>query len=100
MKTDAILFKPDGTEQHLAFDLPQDPGFHALDRIIRPLIDGANLERVCVLYHGQVTDMFVDDEGLLKGLPINEKASAIYNPRSFVPAIFGPAVLFLRRVWF
>jgi hypothetical protein len=59
-------------------------------------------------------DMFVDENGLLKGLPRNELATLSYRRacmmgKTVVPAprdpeqlnfIIGPAILFDRRVWF
>jgi hypothetical protein len=100
--------------------LPREPGYHLLKQIITPHLDGADLERVAVWAAfddaGQLgaLDMFVDDEGLLKGLPRNEVATAHYRranqldmtaaPKApdieMLNFIAGPAILFSRRVWF
>lgn len=111
METTYTIIRPDGTEEHHTVDLPQEPGFDALAKIIRPILGkGRDLERVNVLHEDRYTDMFVDDSGLLDDLPLNEKATAIYRnnvlkhepgtaPES-LPPIAGTAVLFSRRVWF
>jgi hypothetical protein len=69
-----------------------------------------DLERVRVFHDGAYTDMFVDDESIGKGLPVNEAATAIYRCNVLthdkrakaedLPKIYGPAVLFSREVWF
>ena len=41
-------------------------------------IVGGYIERVHVHYKGKPTWMIVNEEGLLKGLPINQKATDIY----------------------
>lgn len=84
-------------------------GYDALRALLTPLLDGGNLERVNVLHGGIYTDMFVDEIGLLKQLPRNEPATAIYRNNwltqhpgtdpEVLPAIYGAAVLFEARVW-
>lgn len=101
-------------------ELPAEPGYAALKALIEPLLDGAHLERVAVLddFDGgeafKPVDMFVDETGALKRLPRNEAATTIYRRATMLgrsgalvprhpdqlPAIYGPAVLFERRVWF
>lgn len=91
-------------------DIPEQPGYDALKSIIVPLLDGAPLEHVTVLHEGDRRDMFVDECGAINGLPRNDAATAIYrnnwltqhpstNPED-MPAIYGTAILFSRRVWF
>lgn len=91
-------------------DLAKEPGYLALKTVLTPLLDGADLEHVSVLFEGRRADMFVDEIGANKGLPRNEPATTIYRanwlaqrpeerPES-LPAIYGPAVVFARRVWF
>lgn len=112
MLTDYLIIRPDGTEETHQVDLPQDPGFEALNAIIKPIIGlNRHYEHVAVLFEGKRADMFVDEEGLLIGLPRNPGATAIYrnnmmtacrpgtDPES-LPHIVGTAVLFKRRVWF
>ncbi len=87
-----------------------EPGFDAINKLVQPLIGGGHIEHVAVLHDGQRRDMFVDEEGRLKGMKRNERATAIYrtawlsrNPGADaeqLPHIAGPAVLFTRRVWF
>jgi hypothetical protein len=90
-------------------DLPEKPSYQELKQIVQPRLDGAELERVNVFWNGEYLDMFVDETGLLKGLPVNEVATRIYHNNMRIhnplfdgpwPPICGPAVLFLRKVWF
>lgn len=102
------LYRPDGSEEAGIAELDANPGYFALVEVMRPLLDGRNLERVRVLVDGQYRDLFVAERG--EGLPRNEKATALYranyltafpktDPES-LPAVYGPAVLFSRPVWF
>lgn len=110
MKTTYHVLRVGKQLETASADLPEQPGYDKLRKLITPLLDGANLEHVAVLHDGKRTDMFVDDTGALKGLPLNPEATAIYrnntmsqhpetDPES-LPAIYGPAILFDRRVWF
>lgn len=85
------------------------PGLTALHDLLRPLLDGGQPEHVTVLWDGRRADMFVDEDGVQKRLPVNVAATAIYraawlrrnpgtDPNS-MPAIHGTAVLFERIVW-
>lgn len=101
--------------QEIEVQLPLRPGYDEIKKLITPLIDGADLEHVSVLAdpnggdNYRPCDMFVDDMGRLKGLPVNPEATEHYrrfsvlhrgeNPES-IPAIHGPAVLLHRRIWF
>ena len=109
--TTITVMRPDAEpETQEVVGLKAEPGYQALKAIVEPLIDGAPLEHVTVLHDGERRDMFVDECGSLNGLPRNEAATAIYrnnwltqNPKAdpeSLPAIYGPAVLFSRRVWF
>jgi hypothetical protein len=73
--------------------------------------DGAEYpEHVSVLFKGAPADMFVDETGVLKGLPRNEAATAIYRANwlkqhpeqdpEALPHIAGTAVVTGRRIWF
>lgn len=108
--TKYTVYHVDGTETEYEIDFPREPGYNRLAPIIQPHLDGADLERVYVLWNDEPLDMFVDEFGAGKPLPRNEKATEIYrnnvltrrkdkNPEE-LPAIYGPAVLFHRRVWF
>lgn len=99
----------DGTETEHEIEWPKEPGYRNIAALVNPII-GLPLEHVSVLYNDKPADMFVNEEGLLTGLPRNEKATAIYraatlkrhpkaDPEKF-PFIVGPAVLFEQRVWF
>jgi hypothetical protein len=108
--TTITIMRPGLPDQSRPVELADQPGYPSLVAIIRPLLDGCDLEHVTVLHGGKRTDMFVDEMSSVKGLPRNEPATAIYrnnwltqHPEEApegLPAIYGPAVLFSRRVWF
>jgi hypothetical protein len=91
--------------------LPQEPKLSELRAVVEPHLKGQRLERVRVLLptHGY-TDMFVGEFSADGSWPQNPIATTHYrrnwithNPQAKaedLPAIYGPAVLFLRRVWF
>lgn len=122
--TKVKLIAVDGTETLEELELANKPTYDALKAIIDPFISGTRdppywFERVAVLDNfgdGKMRplDMFVDENGLVKHLPRNEKATTIYrranlcgmtavapvaNPE-MLNFIVGPAVLFNRPVWF
>jgi len=110
MNTNYTVIRPDGTELNLNMNLPAAPTLQTLRSLIVPHLDGGDLEQVGVLHNGKGTDMFVDEEGLLKRLPRNDKATAIYRAHHLkqnpgvepeqLGFIAGTAVIFDRRVWF
>ena len=87
-----------------------NPSVIDLQQIVRPILGTAEIEHVSCLYEGAQTDMFVDGDGVAKGLPLNRVATDIYRcawmtrypstDPDTMPAIYGTAVLFGRRVWF
>ena len=110
MLTSYTALRPAAEPEIRETELAPEPGYIRLKAVVTPLLDGADLERVSVLHDGERADMFVDEMSAVKGLPRNEAATAIYrnnwltqhpgeDPES-LPAIYGPAVLFSRRVWF
>ncbi|WP_070096221.1 hypothetical protein [Pseudomonas sp. NBRC 111139] len=110
MNTNYTVIHPDGTELNLHMNLPAAPTLQTLRSLIVPHLAGGDLEQVGVLHNGKGTDMFVDEEGLLKRLPRNDKATAIYRAHYLkqnpgvdpeqLGFIAGTAVIFDRRVWF
>lgn len=100
----------DAAASRHVFKWPRDPGFDLIRKLVEPLLNGAHLEHVTVMHDGKRRDMFVDDEGLLKRLPRNDRATAIYRSNwiSRHPGvdpetlnwIAGPAILFERIIWF
>ncbi len=116
MMTAYTIFRADQEPEQAEADLPAQPGYAALAALIEPILDGAPLEHVAVLYEGERRDMFVDELGAValttRGpLPRNEAATTIYRNRwlsqhpgadpESIPAIYGTAVLFTgRQVWF
>lgn len=93
-----------------AVRLPEQPGYSALKALVEPYLEGGKLEHVSVLYDDKRTDMFVHDTGALIPLARNVRATAIYRAAALaddparsaesLPAVFGPAVIFDRQVWF
>jgi hypothetical protein len=81
------------------------------DTIMRMIAPAEHFEHVRVFWWDRYTDMFVDDVGALKGLPVNEVATEIYlnnlrvhDPDSqhliAPPSIHGAAVLVDKKVWY
>lgn len=112
MRTTITIMRPNAEpEIRSLFALPAQPSSVQLHEIVDPLIGTRDMERVNVFWEGAYTDMFVDGASFHKGLPRNEQATRIYrnnwlthkdpkaDPES-LPAIYGPAVLFSRKVWF
>jgi hypothetical protein len=112
--TEFVILFPNGRRENRVAQLADEPGFEALDALIRPLIGGGDIEHVWVRTDGEDgvgrTSMFVDDCGHLKGCPRNEEATDLYrrahmarhpstDPET-LPCIVGVAVVFERRVWF
>jgi hypothetical protein len=120
IKTKMLIMRPDQPHETQECELPREPGYDRLRVLLRPLLDGAELEHVYVLadFNGGTSyrrcDMFVDEFGAINRLPRNEAATEIYR-RAYLRArsrqqqlidpeqlayIHGPAVLFDRIVWF
>lgn len=110
MLTKFTIYRPGAEPEEREVDLAEIPGYRDLRVLIKPLLDGAGLEHVAVLHDGERRDMFVDEFGAIRRLPRNEAATAIYRNATLtrepgtdpetIPAIYGPAILFARRVWF
>jgi hypothetical protein len=110
MKTTMITYRPGEPQHSCQVELPEQPDYQIIKALVTPLLDGAELEHVSVLYRDQRADMFVDEMGHQKGLPRNDPATVIYrtnwltrypytDPES-LPWIAGPAIVFTRRIWF
>jgi len=109
------ILRADGSMSFHMFEWPEEPGYDRIDALIKPILDedrsGAEIEHVTYLGDdGERADMFVDEMGALAHLPRNELATHFYrraalaaDPRldpEQLPAIYGTACLFSRRVWF
>ena len=114
-----LIMRPDAPHETREVAFKGAPDYRQLDALLRPILDGADLEHVTVLasFTGEPpyerADMFVDEMSALKQLLRNEAATLIYRRASMmgrtgrpapadpedIPAIYGPAVLFERRVW-
>ena len=117
MQTNYRIIRTDGSIEECTADLPERPLYHQLAAIVGPILKAnridANIEHVTVLSDdGYRTDMFVDEEGVLHGLPVNAEATRIYHRASIArgekhnlgiipnaPCIHGVAIYFERRVW-
>lgn len=113
MQTTWTQYNVDGTEVEGSADLPAEPYFMQIkDAACGPIFAAGaqHVEHVTVLFRGERSDMFVDEQGIERGLPVNEKATAIYRaawlshspdtPPETLPSIYGLAIVFHRRVWF
>lgn len=109
IETTYTVYQPDGSSYEGCIMWPKEPGYDLIREFVEPILH-ADLEHVAVLYKGKKADMFVDDTGALKKLPINKAASDIYraaylkrypdvDPEN-LSAIHGIAILFDRIVWY
>jgi hypothetical protein len=110
MRTQYKLIPTSGEPMIQEVDWPLDPGLALISGLIRPLLNGGDLERVRVWHTNEYLDMFVDERGISKQLPVNAIATMIYRSNALtfqkptpraedLSAIYGPAVLFMRRIW-
>lgn len=117
MKVKYRLFHTSGRVEKLTAEFRRkgDAGRLADTRMVFDRhVPGAHMEHVTVWFDEAYTDMFVDEEGKLKGLPFNEAATLVYwentkvhMPEQFVVAmrsgnidvICGDAILFEARIW-
>lgn len=116
MKTTMTIIPCDGSpETKREVEFKNDtPSYEELRALVEPAIPSLNgghaFERVNVWLNDHYTDMFVDEVGVLKDLPRNYLATAIYRANWLrqhpetgpedMPHIAGVAVLFSDRVWF
>jgi hypothetical protein len=115
MKTKMLIMVPDQPNTKLEIELVKYPSYETLKQLLGPIIVCAHVEHVSVLadFEGATayrkSDMFVDEDGHAKGLPLNGNATAIYRRNALLhqgvkdqdslPWIAGTAVLFDRIVW-
>lgn len=88
-------------------DWPRDPGYDRIKEFltrIEPSFAPRNFEHVNVWFNNRRADMFVDEIGRLKGLPVNDYATQAYRAGPAGPRhdglICGPAIIFDGRIWF
>jgi hypothetical protein len=110
-KTTYDVIQADGSVTSHVADLDDEPGYKAISKLVVPYLDGQNLEHVTVLWNGKYTDMFVGEFSAVVGWPVNERATEIYlnniavhDPDLYAqgghPKIYGPVVVFSRRIWY
>jgi hypothetical protein len=94
--------------------LAQRPSYPKLRDLIRSHLGNGYFEHVTILNpFGKIPkglDMFVDEDGHSKGLPINAKATEFYRANwlkqhpeadpNRLPEIVGTAIIFSRKVWY
>ena len=97
-------------------ELAAEPSIDELHRVLDPLLGTSHLEHVRV-YVGDTPflgpsayrDMFVDEDGIARGLERNEMATFLYRRNwllhekepgeaASLPSIVGPAVFFPERI--
>lgn len=76
---DGIVFRTDGTTQEVTWS---PPTLKQLQDLV-----GGLIERVTVDYEGKDRDAFVNEEGKIDGLPLNQNGTMLYN---FVVTPDGP----------
>ena len=92
-------------------EMSANPTLRELKAAIGPHFGGAEFEHVAILKPNghSAADMFVNETGIVKGLPRNDEATRLYranwlkrhpkdDPES-LPYIAGAAVVFEERVW-
>lgn len=119
--TKMYVLHTNGDVHTVDLSIREFPGLAATEELVLPhlkfqVIENGRLKTikpgmqyVSVLYGGKPCSMFVDDEGMVRGRPINARASAVYwthvlqNSPTADPvtmnAIYGPALLFDRVIW-
>jgi hypothetical protein len=115
VKTKFLIMRPEEPNEGGTAELPRRPTYDEIAAVVRPLLGCEWFEHVNCLadFAGGLNfrraDMFVDETGVLKGLPRNGAATAIYRRNALLhqgvsdpeslPWIAGVAILFERRVW-
>lgn len=106
------ILDPNGSEQTGVVMRDKVAGYDKLKRFVEPILQKtraeARLKHVAVLYENKRASMFVDDEGVAHGQPINKQATAIYwassrargeSPDNTWPRIHGVAIVFNANLW-
>lgn len=107
------ILRLNGMDEHGEMDADHKvllPNLRALWEEVSP---GTKFERVRVFWPRTYTDMFVDETGARKKLPVNYKATRIYRNNVIyfekitnqeeiqdMPRIHGVAILFHSQIWF
>jgi hypothetical protein len=105
MKTTYTIYRADGTTEAGEVDWPESPGYQRISLLVTSLLPCDDIEHVTVCYKGKCADMFVDEIGHFKNLPLNVAASEIYRKAGLASGrphntpIAGTAVVFDRIVW-
>ena len=122
MKTRYRIIYPDTRppeEREVEADFGGRKGLKIFDEILRPILGADDYEHVRVFWawnggQPRYLDMFVDEDGVGKRLPVNRLATSIYHfnvvahdPHGLgsaeslaaAPRIHGTAVLFQKPVW-
>ncbi len=106
-----VVYDPDGAERAGQARLDINPSVREVKQALSQFISG-EIEHVTIMRPNSndgAADMFVDEMGVMKGLPRNEKATELYrawwlyhhphdDPES-LPWIAGVAIVFDELVW-
>jgi hypothetical protein len=79
VRTVLTILRPGREPERQVIGMSKEPGLDELKGVVCALIDDARMEHVAVLHDGTRADMFVDEDGAVKGLPRNEAATKIYR---------------------
>lgn len=115
VKTKMLIMRPEAPNHKMEIELVKFPSYDTLKTLLTPIIGCKHIEHVSVLadFEGATAfrraDMFVDEDGHAKGLPLNGNATEIYRRNALIHQgvkdpetlswIAGTAVLFDRIVW-
>jgi hypothetical protein len=86
-----VIIQPDGTETRETYT-GDEPELEQLQRIV-----GGLIELVRVRHDGRDCDAFINEEGKLRGLPINEPATELWAGRHY-DVLVGPIAICVPAV--
>lgn len=93
MSGSLIIIHADGRENTIPWPRNSRPDYRTIQRCLAsPPATEAFFEVIKVRYKGRIRNGYVDEEGNLKGLPLNEVAS---NMDVFEREIVGPLVIWV-----
>jgi hypothetical protein len=62
---------------------------------LRDAVDGGYIEHVRVRWAGKVRDAYVDEDGISRGLPVNNKATAALAEPFIGNTLLGPCAIWI-----
>lgn len=85
------VIEPTGDERKVAYTTRGEPPLEALQAAVGGLIEG-----IRVRYEGRVRRAYVNEEGLLDGLPLNPKATVMAREFGY-GSIVGPVAVISQK---